>query len=110
MIKEGLDKIFVMYEFKVSSESRYHDDLDDQVELASTTPWSSGSKSTGGKEDVRSLENIELGKTPNRSHYRNDYNQNHGNPFGEEFHTEATVRAGHNSKKKGGVVQFNSAV
>jgi hypothetical protein len=112
IFREGLDKIFVMYEFNVSSESRYHDD---HVELAPTTSWEAGTKAPGGKEDIRSLESIsgdlEPSKTSNQLHYRNDYIQNQVDPFGEEFQTESTVKVGHQtSKKKGGGVQLDSTV
>lgn len=114
IFREGLNKIFVMYEFTVESESRYHNDLDDQVELASTSTWQTGTKPTGGKEDFRLLESRsgdrEFNKTSNQSHYRNDYGQNHMNPFGEEFQTKTDVKIGQTTKKKRGDVHFGSTV
>jgi hypothetical protein len=52
----------------------------------------------------------ELSKASNLPHYRNDYIQNHVDPFGEEFQTEATVQVGRQtSKKKGRALPAASA-
>jgi hypothetical protein len=83
IITAQLNKIFVVYEFKVSSESRYQDD---GVELASTSSWTAAAKTTT-KEEVRSLDSRssgnELGKKQTTTHYKDDYVQNQVNPFAE---------------------------
>jgi len=94
LIQEGLNKIFVKYEFNVSSESRWHDD---HIELASTN-------SAPGREG------LERGGSKGGSHYKEDYVQSHVNPFAEEFQTEATVNSSGSTKKKGQLVQFGSEV
>jgi hypothetical protein len=67
MITQSWDKIFVMYEFSVSTESRYHED---DVELAG-------------------------GETNSNDHYVDDFVQQQVNPFvAEEFRSEAKVIAG----------------
>lgn len=71
LIQEGLNKIFVRFEFNVSTESRWQDD---HIELASKN-------STAGRE----------GHEMDSVHYKDDYIQDQVNPFSEEFHTEATV-------------------
>jgi hypothetical protein len=99
-----------MYEFKVSSESRYQDD---EVELSSQS-WPALTKSTSGKEEVRSVasrssEN-EVGKKQKTSHYTDGYVQDQVNPFAEGFQTEAVVEGGTAGKKKSGFVRFHNPV
>jgi len=110
IITAQLNKIFVMYEFQVSSESRYRDD---EVELASTQSWPAATKTTT-KEEVRSLDSRssgnELGKKQDTSHYKDDYIQTQVNPFAEEFQTDTVVETGTTSKKKGGFVRFHNPV
>jgi hypothetical protein len=89
LIQEGLNKIFVSFEFNVSSESRWYDD---HIELASKN-------STAGTE----------GHEMDSRHYKDDYIQNQVNPFSEEFRTEATVNLG-GSWQKGQFVQFEREV
>jgi hypothetical protein len=109
IITAQLNKIFVMYEFKVSSESRYRDD---EVELASTQSWPAATKTTT-KEEVRSLDSRssgnELGKIQNTSHYKDDYVQTQVNPFAEEFQTDTVIETG-TTGKKGGFVRFHNPV
>jgi hypothetical protein len=92
LIQNGLNMIFVTYEFNVSTESRWHDD---QIELASTT-------SRSDKENF-------VDKTG--PFYKNDYIHDQVNPFsGNDFGTESTINSVPSGKKKAGVVQFESGV
>jgi hypothetical protein len=104
LITQQWDKIFVTYEFKVSTESRYRDE---ELELATTETWPARTGSSSGKheEDVRSVEtDNEVGKKP----HGDDYVQHSVNPFMEEFRTEAAV-ATNKAGKRGGNVRFNSS-
>lgn len=110
IITAQLNKIFVMYEFTVSSESRYRDD---EVALASTQSWPAATKATT-KEEVRSLDSRssgnELSKKQNTSHYKDDYVQHQVNPFAEGFQTDTVVESGATGKKKDGFVRFHNRV
>jgi len=102
LITQQWDKIFVTYEFKVSSESRYRDE---ELELASTDNWPARTGSYRGKHDpdVRSLETDNEG----RKQYSDNYTQHQVNPYTEEFRTETGVNVS-KSGKKGGNVRFGS--
>jgi hypothetical protein len=105
VITEAINKIFVTYEFNVSTESRFGDD---QIELAHT-------KSKGSKGSIRSVESRYGDMKPgSRSHstpYGDDYIQSQVNPFADEFQTRSTVMTGMGGKgKKGTYVQFDHAV
>jgi hypothetical protein len=109
ILSKQLNKIFVVYEFNVSSEPRYQDD---QVELASTQDWPTGTKSTSVKDDVRSLESRSWENRADHeakpSHYTDHFIQNQVDPFGEEFQTDTTIQSVANKKKKGGFVKFDN--
>ena len=112
VLTEQLSKIFVMYEFEVSSEFR--NPGDDEVELAPTESWHTGKKSAHF-QDVKSLnskdgDDVEFGHKPNPSHYSDDYLQSQVDPFSEEFRTEATAKSTVPSRKrKPSIVRFNNA-
>jgi len=105
LITKHFDKILVSYEFKVSSEPRYHDD---DVELGPTAAgaWQSGSNLTGDKEVARSLESREH----KPEHYGDDHVQDQVNPFRAQFGTEAgSQTASLTGQKKGGFIRFLNA-
>jgi hypothetical protein len=101
VISQQLTKIFVMYEFKVSSEARHRDD---EVELAHTESWPAGTKSTNSSEDFRSPESRSGGNNPSNtskpSHYTDDYIQHQVNPFAEDLRVETTAQSDATGKKK----------
>lgn len=109
IIAQQINKIMVMYEFNVSSESRYKDD---EVELANTESWLVKTKSASSRDDGVSMKSGSRGKvsgpTTKTTHYTDDFVQNHVNPFSEEFRVETTARSASTRKKKGGFVRFDN--
>ena len=105
IIKEQIQKlqeIFVKYEFSVSTESRFHANDDDAVELA-PTPGTDDVVSLGSKSANQSTKQVYPDK-----HHADDYIQAQINPFSEEFRTETAVQSGMSGRKKGGFVQFKN--
>jgi len=111
MLKQQIDKIFVMYEFSVSTESRFHGNDDDAVELAPTQSRNRGK--SPGTEDVRSLgsksEDIHTDQQHKNAHYADDYILAQGDPFAEEYRTETAVQADMTGRKKHGFVRFKNS-
>lgn len=79
-----------MYEFTVSTESRYHDE---NVELAPAKP-------TGDSLSLRS-----------KPHYEDEYVQAQVDPFAKGHRTEADVESGlvgNRNEKVAGVIRYDS--
>lgn len=111
MLKQQLNKIFVVHEFSVSTESRFHPHDDDAVELA---PTQSGNreKSTA-TEDVRSLGSKSAYHHTDEEHqigrYGDDFFRSQADPFADDFRTETAIQSGVTGQKKGGFVRFKSS-
>ena len=93
MIKEQINKIFVTYEFSVSTESRFHHQDDDGNELSGLqSGYPSKSEATG---DVKSLGSqsgdYNSYQDLRDKHYADSYFRSQVDPFSDDSHQTETV-------------------
>lgn len=82
ILTKQINEIFVKYEFNVSSESRYIQHDDEDVELAPT-------KKRGGAVTVDEVD--EPPRAKQLAHYNDDFVQKTLDPLNDEFRTRAAV-------------------
>jgi len=93
LIQEGLNRIFVKYEFDVTTESRWHDD---HIELSSNN-------------STHAREVLERSGSMTGTHYKSGYIQTQMEPLPEDYNTQSTYMS-NESTKKGQFAQYQSEV